>query len=60
MIQLLKRLWYGEPVIVLGFVNTIVVALGVRYEWAAIAALVTVPLLAWAARTQVEPIHAER
>lgn len=53
--KLVKRLWYGEPVFLLGAVNTAVVALGVQYEWARVAALVTVPLAAFVARSQVSP-----
>ncbi len=49
------RLWTGEPVFVLGALNLIVVALAVQYEWARIAALVTVPLAAFVARSQVSP-----
>lgn len=53
--KLLKRLWSGEPVYVLGAVNTAVVALALQYEWARVAALVTVPLAAFVARSQVSP-----
>ena len=53
--KLAKRLWYGEPVFVLGAVNTVVIALGVQFEWARLAALVTVPLAAFVARSQVSP-----
>ena len=55
MVKLAKRLWYGEPVFVLGAINTAVVALALQYEWARIAALVTVPLSAFVARSQVSP-----
>lgn len=55
MIKLTKRLWYGEPVFVLGAINTVVIALGVQFEWARLAALVTVPLAAFVARSQVSP-----
>lgn len=55
MIRLWKRLWYGEPVFVLAFVNTAVVALALQYEWARVAALVTVPLSGFVARSQVRP-----
>lgn len=53
--KLVKRLWYGEPVFVLGAFNTVVIALGVQFEWARLAALVTVPLAAFVARSQVSP-----
>ena len=53
--KLIKRLWYGEPVFVLGAFNTVVIALGVQFEWARLAALVTVPLAAFVARSQVSP-----
>ncbi len=53
--KLVKRLWTGEPVFVLGAINTAVVALALQYEWARIAALVTVPLAAFVARSQVSP-----
>ncbi len=55
MTKLMKRLWYGEPVFVLGAINTAVVALAIQYEWARIAALVTVPLSTFVARSQVSP-----
>ena len=55
MTALMKRLWYGEPVFVLGAINTVVIALGVQFEWARIAALVTVPLSTFVARSQVSP-----
>ena len=55
MVKLAKRLWSGEPVFVLGAFNLIVVALAVQYEWARIAALVTVPLSTFVARSQVSP-----
>ncbi len=55
MVKLVKRLWSGEPVYVLGAVNTAVVALALQYEWARVAALVTVPLAAFVARSQVSP-----
>lgn len=55
MTKLMKRLWYGEPVFVLGAINTAVVALALQYEWARIAALVTVPMAAFVARSQVSP-----
>ncbi len=49
------RLWSGEPVFVLGAINTAIVALGIQYEWARVAALVTVPMAAFVARSQVSP-----
>ncbi len=55
MTKLAKRLWNGEPVFVLGAINTGVVALAVQYEWARLAALVTVPMAAFVARSQVSP-----
>ncbi len=55
MVKLAKRLWSGEPVFVLGAFNTVVIALGVQFEWARLAALVTVPLAAFVARSQVSP-----
>lgn len=55
MVKLAKRLWSGEPVFVMGALNLIVVALAVQYEWARIAALVTVPLSTFMARSQVSP-----
>ena len=55
MVKLAKRLWYGEPVFVLGAFNTVIVALGVQFEWARVAALVTVPLSTFVARNQVSP-----
>ena len=55
MVKLAKRLWYGEPVFVLGAFNTALVALAVQFEWARLAALVTVPLAAFVARSQVSP-----
>ncbi len=55
MIPLAKRLWYGEPVFILGAINTAVVALAIQYEWARVTALVTVPLAAFVARSQVSP-----
>jgi len=55
MVKLAKRLWSGEPVFVMGALNLIVVALAVQYEWARIAALVTVPLSTFVARSQVSP-----
>ncbi len=55
MVKLVKRLWYGEPVFVLAFINTGMVALALEYRWAAVAALVTVPLSAFVARSQVSP-----
>lgn len=55
MVKLAKRLWSGEPVFVMGALNLIVVALAIQYEWARIAALVTVPLSTFVARSQVSP-----
>ena len=55
MVKLAKRLWSGEPVFVLGAINTVVVALALQFEWARLAALVTVPLAAFVARSQVSP-----
>jgi len=49
------RLWTGEPIFVLGVFNTVIVALAVQFEWARIAALVTVPLSTFVARSQVTP-----
>ena len=49
------RLWTGEPVFVLGAINTAIVALALQYEWARVAALVTVPMAAFVARSQVSP-----
>ncbi len=49
------RLWSGEPIVALGAINTVVVALAVQFEWARIAALVTVPLSTFVARSQVSP-----
>ncbi len=55
MMTLMKRLWSGEPVFVLGAINTAIVALALQYGWARVAALVTVPMAAFVARSQVSP-----
>ena len=55
MKKFLVRLWTGEPVFVLGAFNTAIVALAVQFEWARMAALVTVPLAVFVARSQVSP-----
>ncbi len=56
MVKLAKRLWYGEPDFVLGAFNTVVIALGVQFEWARLAALVTVPLSAFVTQKRVSPV----
>jgi len=56
MKEFIVKLWTGEPIIVFGFINTVLVALSLQYEWARIGALVTVPLLAWAGRQKVAPV----
>jgi len=50
----LLKLWNGEPVYLFGFINVVFVALSIQYQWAAVVALVTVPLSSWAVRNQVE------
>lgn len=56
MVNFVKRLIFGEPVYFFGAINTVIVALALSYEWAAITALVTVPLTAFVQRnTLTEP-----
>lgn len=53
MVKFIKRMVFGEPVYFFGVINTVVVALALQWEWAGVAALVTVPLSAFVTRNEL-------
>ena len=57
MITLAKRIWYGEPVFVIGLVNTVLITLvatGQMADWVAWIAAVFAAVGTFLGRSQVE------